>query len=426
MATESGQSDRNLRSVGVHGILAPVVALDRWLRAVLVALIVVCALRYVLRHPFDVTAVFILTGAAALALAYSARGLVRGGSRGPTIWVAIVLILWTGLTLVAPSFAWTAVPLAFAALQVLPFRYAAGVVVAMTVVVSVAWNRITDGLDPTVVVGPIGIALVTVIAYRALDRESRTRQRLLDQLTHAQADLAVAQRRSGALTERTRISRDIHDSVGQGLSSINLLLNAAEQDWQLRPDLARHHVQTASATARDGLDEVRRVVRDLASEELQSDDSGAALPTALEQLVLREGHGLEIQFRVYGTVTPVPAMISSALVRSARGALANVVEHASATRAVVSLTYHPDEVLLDVRDDGRGFDLQQGFDPGPGSLRLEDQTVGVRGLGLRGIRDRAAELGGQAEIESAPGEGTTVSVGFSLAAKSGTDESGSR
>lgn len=103
MVTARGQNENDLPGMGVHGILAPVVALDRWLRGVLVALILVCAIRYVLRHPFDSTAVFILSGAAALAVIYSGRGLVRGGLRGPTIWVAIVLILWTGLTLVAPS-----------------------------------------------------------------------------------------------------------------------------------------------------------------------------------------------------------------------------------------------------------------------------------------------------------------------------------
>lgn len=411
MATKHAQRGSDLRRDGVHGILAPVIELDRWLRGVLVVLIIVCAVRYVLRHPLDATAAFILSGATVLAIVYSAQVFVRGGSRGPTVWVAIVVSLWMGLTLVAPSFAWTAVPLAFAALQVLPFRYAAGVVALMTVVVSAAWNRITDDLDPTVVVGPTGIALVTVIAYRALDRESQTHQRLLEQLTDAQADLVAAQRRSGALAERTRISREIHDSVGQGLSSINLLLNAAEQDWQHRPDLARHHVQTASATARDGLVEVRRVVRDLAPEGLETDDSGAGLSAALEQVVQREGHGVEVQFRVYGAVTPVAAPVSSAIVRSARGALANVVEHAAATRAVVSLTYHSDEVLLDVRDDGRGFD------PDPELDRFQRPTAVVRGRGLRGIRERARGLGGQATVESSPGEGTTVSVRFPLPAE---------
>src|SRR5688500_11075697 len=157
------------------------------------------------------------------------------------------------LTRAAPSFAWTAVPLAFAALEVLAFRYALAVVVLMTVVVSTGWLRITDGFDPTLVAGPIGIALVTVFAYRTLEQESLTRQRLLDELVAAHEDLAAAQHRSGALAERTRLSREIHDSVGQGLSSINLLLNAAEQDWDRRPDVARSHVRTAAASARAGL-----------------------------------------------------------------------------------------------------------------------------------------------------------------------------
>ena len=265
MRSEHTQNEGDVRHLGVRGILAPAATLDAWLHGVLVVLIIVCAARYGLRHPVDLTAGLILAGATALAVVYTARPLVGGRSWGPTAWVAVVLTLWMGLTLVAPSFAWTAVPLAFAALQILPFRGAVVVVVVMTIIVSLAWNRITEEVDPTVVVGPIGIALVTVIAYRALDLESRTRQLILDELTEAQADLAVAQHRSGVLSERTRISREIHDSVGQGLSSINLLLNAAEQDWSHRPDLARHHVQTASATARDGLDEVRRVVAKLAA-----------------------------------------------------------------------------------------------------------------------------------------------------------------
>lgn len=388
--------------VGVRGILGPVAGLDRWLHVVLVALIAVCAVRYLLRHPLDGVGAFVLAGAVALTLVYLARPLLRPQPWGPTAWVSVVVALWMGLTLVAPSFAWTAVPLAFAALQVLPFRYAVGVVVLMTAVVSAAWSRLTDELDPTVLVGPVGIALVTVTTFRALEREAGLRQRLLDELTEAQTDLAVAQRRSGALAERTRLSREIHDSVGQGLSSINLLLNAAEQDWQRRPDLARHHVQTASATARDGLDEVRRVVRDLAPADLADDPSGEALPAALERVVTRESHGLPVDLHVHGDPMPVSPAIASAIVRSARGAMANAVEHAGASRAVVSLTYHPDEVLLDVRDDGRGFDPRHRASPGE------------RGRGLTGIRERAHELGGRAEVESAVGEGTTVSVAFPL------------
>ena len=389
---------------GLRGVLAPVARLDRWLHLVMVALVVVCAIRYVTRHGLDASGVFVLAGAAGLLAAYATGPLVRGRAWWPTAWLVVVVVLWVALTLIAPSFAWTAVPVAFAVLRVLPFTYAAGLVVVMTVVVSVAWSRITDGFDPTVVVGPVGIALVTVIAFRALQHEAATRQRLLDDLTAAQADLAVAQRRSGALAERTRLSRDIHDSVGQGLSSINLLLQAAEQDWSRRPEAAREHVRTAAATAREGLDEVRRVVRDLAPAGVE-DASGDALAVAVRRVVEQGGHGLRAEVRVHGEPVPVAPEVASAVVRTARGALANVVEHADATRVVVSLTYNADEVLLDVRDDGRGFDISR------------TRTRGDRGTGLSGIRQRVAGLGGRAVVESTPGEGTTLSVAIPLGDK---------
>jgi signal transduction histidine kinase len=387
-----------------EGILAPVARLDRWLDAVLVVLLVTCSVRYLLRHDLDGTAVLVLAGAAVLGAAYLTRRLVADRAVWPYAWITVVVVLWVALTLVAPSFAWTAVPVAFAVLQVLPFPYAVTVVVVMTAVVSVAWSRITDDLDPTVLVGPVGVALVTVLSYRALDREARTRQVLIDELTEAQAELADAQRRSGALAERTRLSREIHDSVGQGLSSITLLLGAAEQDWDRRPLVAREHVAAARTAAREGLDEVRQVVRDLAPADLTDDTTGEALPAALERVVATAGsHGVDAQVRVHGDAVALDPTVAGALVRSARGALANVVEHAGATRVVVSLTYLPDEVLLDVRDDGRGFEPTR---PGHAGVR------GDRGRGLDGIRKRASDLGGTAVVESGPGEGTTVSVRF--------------
>ncbi len=396
-----------------EGILAPVARLDRWLDGVLLVLLVTCSVRYLLRHDLDLTAVLILCGALVLGAAYATRRLVADREVWPTVWVAVVVALWVVLTLVAPSFAWTAVPVAFAVLQVLPFPYAVTVVVVMTAVVSMAWSRITDDLDPTVFVGPVGIALVTVLSYRALEREARTRQALIDELTEAQADLAAAQRRSGALAERTRLSREIHDSVGQGLSSITLLLGAAEQDWARRPDAAREHVAAAGTAAREGLDEVRQIVRDLAPADLEDDETGEALPAALRRVAATGAHGLEVQVRVHGDPVTVPPPVASALVRSARGALANVVEHAAARRAVVSLTYLSDEVLLDVRDDGHGFDPTR-LDHAPARADRAD-----RGRGLDGIRHRAAELGGSADVESAPGEGTTVSVRFPLGQAAG-------
>lgn len=392
-----------------EGILAPVARLDRWLDGVLLALLVTCAARYLQRHGLDASGVLVLVGAVALGVAYATRRRVAGRAPWPVVWITVVVVLWAVLTLVAPSFAWTAVPAAFAVLQVLPFGVAVGVVVLMTAVVSTAWSRITDDLDPTVFVGPVGIALVTVLSYRALDREAHTRQALIDELTEAQADLAAAQHRSGALAERARLSHEIHDSVGQGLSSISLLLGAAEQDWDRRPAAARAHVAAAGVAARDGLVEVRRVVRDLAPEDLAADATGESLVEALRRAsagAAAAAAGLDLRVVVHGDATPVPAPLAAALVRSARGAVANVVEHARASRVVVTLTYLPDEVLLDVRDDGRGFEPGR---PGHGFSRAGD-----RGHGLAGIRRRAADLGGVATVESAPGDGTTLSVRLPL------------
>lgn len=390
---------------GVRGILAPVATLDRLLQIVLVLLVATCAVRYVDRHGLGTASALIICGAAGLALAYSARALRSDRCWWPTVWVAAMVLLWTVLTLVAPSFAWCAVPVAFAVLRVLAFRWALLTVVAMTFVVTGSTLRISDSFDPTLVAGPIGIALVTVIAYRTLQRESQARQRLLDELTDAQAELAQEQHRSGALTERTRLSREIHDSVGQGLSSINLLLNAAEQSWDRDAASARRHVCTAAATARDGLDEVRRVVRDLAPSELADDRSGAALHTALQRAAEQVAPSFPVEVRVHGEPAALRADVSAALVATARGALANVCEHAGASRAALTLTYHHDEVLLDIRDDGRGFV------PGPST------PTGLRGRGLRGIHERAVALGGQAAVESAPGDGTTISLKFPLVSR---------
>jgi signal transduction histidine kinase len=296
------------------------------------------------------------------------------------------------------------VPVAFAVLRVLPFGWAVATVVVMTALLTAAWQRISNGVDPVQVVGPITVALITVLAYRALDLEARARQALLDQLLEAQQELAAEQHRTGALAERTRLSREIHDSVGQGLSSINLLLQAAEQDWDANPGRAREHVRTAAATARDALDEVRRVVRDLAPAALARGDSIDALPDALREVAETAPVGVPVEVRVDGDPREVSPVVAAALVRTARGALANVQEHAHARRVALTLTYHPDEVVLDVRDDGRGFD--------PGQALDRVRAGGTRGRGLVGIRERAAALGGHADVESAPGEGTTLSVRF--------------
>lgn len=399
-------SDPPLDAPGVRGIIAPARRLDAALPVVLAALLLACAVRYVSRHPLDERSVAVLAGAALLAVVYAARGVVWTRPTWPGVWVTACVVLWAVLTLLAPSFAWTAVPVAFAVLQVLPFPLAVAVVAAMTLVVSLGWARLTDGVDPTVVVGPVGLALLTVLVYRALAREADTRQRLLDELTSAQDDLAAAGHRAGVDAERTRLSREIHDSVGQHLTSISLLLSAAEQDWERRPDAARERVARAAAAAHEGLEEVRHVVRDLAPG--TTDTAPGAVAAALERVIADLPPGPAARLAVHGQPFAIAPAVATAVVRTARGALANVVEHADAERIGVTLTYLPDSVRLDVRDNGTGFEADRARARTSGRTGALGSTT--RGHGLAGIRSRAADLGGEATIESAPGEGTTVSL----------------
>jgi len=379
------------------------------LHLTMVLLTLASTVRYLQGHGFGDRAPQVLVAAAALLLVYGGHAwLIRRDRPGwPAVSCGVAGLTWAVLVTLAPSFSWCAVPLAFVALRVLPFRVAAGVVSAMVAVVAAAWMQMQDSLDPTVVAGPACVALLAVTAYRVLEREGATRQRLLDDLRATQGELAETQHRAGALDERARLSREIHDSVAQGLSSINLLLQAAEQDWEDRPAAAREHVGQAARTARSGLAEVRRVVQNLAPTELASDPTGLALLRAVRDEVERMTAGSPLQAEVVadGEVVPLPAEVATAVLRTARGALANVVEHAGARRVRLTLTYQPESVSLDVRDDGRGFDPDR---PAAGS--------GDRGHGLAGIRSRITTLGGEVAVESTPGEGTALAVSLPLPA----------
>ena len=126
------------------------------------------------------------------------------------------------------------------------------------------------------------------------------------------------------------------------------------------------------------------------------------MPDALRQTCerLAAHSSVEVRVQVHGTPVSLGPEVETALLRTARGALANVLEHAAASTAVVTLTYQPDAVVLDVRDDGRGL-LQQPMDPD-------------RGRGLAGIRDRLKQLGGTLVLESEPGEGTALAASIPL------------
>jgi signal transduction histidine kinase len=314
-------------------------------------------------------------------------------------WLGSVFAVWTVLLALAPSATWCAMPLLFAGLYALPARYAVPLAAVLTALVVASEIRVADGaLNPNMVVAPPALAAVATAVLVRSQRQAARQRVLIDDLMRTRRELAATERRAGVLAERQRLAKEIHDTVAQGLSSQQMLLQAAERTWRTDPEAAHGHVLKAAEITSRGLAEARRFVHDLAPADLVEQ----SLPVALGALAEREsGPGLTVEFRLDGDPGPLPERVAAALLRIAQGALANVREHAAATRAALTLTCLDDQVSLDVADNGRGFDVTSPPAPAPGE---------ARGHGLPAMRIRARQSGGTLSVESAPGEGTVVSV----------------
>ncbi|MEV5596596.1 sensor histidine kinase [Streptomyces sp. NPDC052496] len=371
------------------------------------ALLALAAVRAVTDHSPNAPAV---TGAAALLLAVYAVGPtlppVRTSTAAAALWLAVVMVVWAVLLALTPLGVWLAFPLFFVQLHLLPLRWALPAVLVTTLVAIGGFGWHTRALTVGTVIGPAlgaAVAVAVVLGYQALYRESEQRRRLIEELTAARSDLAAAEHAAGVLAERERLAREIHDTLAQGLSSIQLLLRAAERGIPPGPDTAAAlgHVQQARQAAVDNLAEARRFVRALSPPDLEA----GSLPAALERLCATTARsaGLAVHCQVSGAPVELPTPHEVALLRIAQSALANAVQHAHASRAELTLSYMDTEVALDVVDDGTGFAPDAVPPPGSGA-------VAGTGFGLAAMRARARALHGTLAVESTPGEGTAVAV----------------
>lgn len=272
--------------------------------------------------------------------------------------------------------------------------WALGPVVAATGLVGWRTDAWEDGTGAVVnLLAVISLAVGIAAAMEAVEAQSRRRRDALDALSATRTELAEASRRAGTLEERERLAREIHDTVAQALTSVVTQLEAAEQALDGRPDEARRHLSVARGTARQGLSEVRRAVAALRPDLLERHTLGEALQRRAERWSAETG--VLAMVRTSGAPLPLHPDVETALLRTTEEALANVARHAGATRATITLSYLGDAVTLDVDDDGVGFAAIP--DPCPDG-----------GFGLRGLKERLAAVGGWLEVESTPGEGTTV------------------
>jgi len=253
------------------------------------------------------------------------------------------------------------------------------------------------------VVGPIvgaGVALLIGLGYQALALEGEQREALVKELVNTRGQLAATEHEAGVLAERARLAREIHDTVAQGLSSIQMLLHAAERADHDRPGI--EHIRLARETAAANLAEARHFIRELTPPQLDEDGLGGALRRLAH--TQSATHGLDVRVRASDTVA-LPMHLQTALLRIAQGAIANVIQHAHASSATIELAIDREKLRFIIVDDGSGFDPEL---PAVNSPGTSDS------FGLQATRERVQQLGGTLTVDAAPGRGTTLTVDLSL------------
>lgn len=378
-------------------------------------LMVASAVRYVMRHsPADnlwtvalavaVCALYVVT---ALLAQHRQPGQsqhrhltqIRPGQSQQTLnrklWMFALVAVWSALVIAAPSFAWCSFAIFF--LSRTAFRgwaaYLAGGATAAATAVGLF--RMSGWTDVAMLLGPLAAGALLTLVYDKIERDGALQRKLFEDVTQAQERLAASERTAGIAAERERVSREIHDTITQGLASGLLHLEAAQRSW---PDPAAHHeVSKATSLLRGNLADTRSLVHELSAPGLET----APLHEALERAARTYLDHVRVQ--VTGETRPIPAEARHALLRVAQSAVANIKLHAHADNASVTLGYLPNAVTLDVFDDGRGFD--------PGAVPPPSESGGY---GLRAMRQRIEQLGGELSVESAPGEGTIIAAQLPL------------
>lgn len=249
---------------------------------------------------------------------------------------------------------------------------------------------VTKGEDLFTLVVFLTTAIITGQLASALRRraeQARSREREVRHLYEQAQELV-------SLQERQRLARELHDSVSQVLYGIGLGAHTAREVLETGgdPGEALESIDYVLTLADAGLAEMRALIFELRPESLEREGLVAAL--ARQVAVLRARYKLTVEAEL-GEEPSLPLEVKHVAYRVAQEALNNIVKHARATTVVLRLAREAEEIIVEVRDNGRGFDPT---DPFPGHL------------GLHSMRERVTKVGGFLVIESTPGQGTCVGV----------------
>ncbi len=233
------------------------------------------------------------------------------------------------------------------------------------------------------------VLLVVCISLVVSAARTRLRQQEIER-RQAEAEFAAIFR------ERNRVAREIHDTLAQDIAAISVHLEVVRNQSASLSPAALSHLSMAQTGARQSLQEARRTIWNMRSQVLEGRDLAVALSELLEQET--GGSGVKPKVVVNGKVRRLPSAIENDLLRIGQEAIHNAVRHAKAGSLTLELTFAEDRLRLLVKDDGRGFDVQQ------------SKNVRATQFGLKGMRERARLHGGELVVRSCRGQGTEIMV----------------
>jgi signal transduction histidine kinase len=407
---------------------------ERWLLPAVtvlpyVLLVTLAPTALTVRHGRGLLAVWLLCAVAAAWMLgmFTLHPAWRTRPRPMALFFTVQVLIMFALVAADPWFGFFAPAGYFYAAAILRWPWRLAGVASVAVVAGTAQSAAVNRDTPVGVVIYVAIVALNVVLLcgafslaRKQDLQRDAREQALNDVSEANRrleatlaenaglheQLVTQAREAGILDERQRMAREIHDTLAQGLTGVITQLQAAEQAAD-DPDGWRRHFAAASQLARESLSEARRSVDALRPEPLET----GRLSDALADVAGRWSalHGIPAQVAATGAARPMPAVAEVALLRTAQEALANVAKHAAATRVGVTLSYLENEVALDVRDDGVGFDPDR-----PANVASVAGRDG--GFGLIAMRQRIEDLAGTLQVESEPGGGTAVSACIPAAA----------
>lgn len=308
---------------------------------------------------------------------------------GWAIWAGLIALTADSLLLIGIFF-----PLVFSRF---PIRWATGITIFQTLGLYFLYIM----LYPTghwflilmIILGLLAISTIIGAFISSIIKQSTERQRLIGELTRSRANLMKAEREAGRLNERQRLARDIHDTLAQHFTSIIMHLAAAKHS---NFGIVQPQIQQAEGAARQGLDEIRRIVWDMQPEQIEK----ASLIEAVEELAARWSaeNGVQVKMKVTGTPRSLTSSAETALLRILQEAMHNINKHAQAKNVNITFSFMEDIFMMDIADDGLGF----------------DPSKTGNGFGLKTMRGRIDELSGTLIIESERGGGTAIAVSLPL------------